>query len=143
MTSLSKSKLVEWIAGVFILLFVYTAVSKLLSFRQFQNTLHRSPLISQFADFIAVALPAIELLIAVLLLNPQWRAKGLSASLVIMIVFTLYIGYMILFTPHLPCSCGGVIKQLGWRGHLIFNGCFILLAFITIYLNRSIHIQNQ
>jgi hypothetical protein len=37
---------------------------------------------------------------------------------------------MLLFTPKLPCSCGGVLKNLSWKEHLMFNFCFTAIAFI-------------
>ena len=36
---------------------------------------------------------------------------------------------MFLFTPELSCSCGGVIKQMNWTQHLIFNIFFSACQF--------------
>jgi len=44
---------------------------------------------------------------------------------------------MIAFTPHLPCSCGGVIRELSWRDHLFFNVCFTVLAAVGISVEKK------
>jgi hypothetical protein len=53
-----------------------------------------------------------------------------------MFLFTIYVGLMISFAPHLPCSCGGVIKQMSWKQHLTFNTFFTALALFGIWLSR-------
>ena len=128
---------VEIISSLFILLFVYTAVSKWLDYRSFQNTLKQSPLIGSFAAVIVWLLPLTELTIAGLLFYWPTRKLGLYAAGSLMILFSGYIGYMLLFASHLPCSCGGVLKYLSWRSHLFFNLGFILLAIIGLRLIRE------
>jgi len=58
-------------------------------------------------------------------------------AFVLMTVFTLYIAYMLLFTPKLPCSCGGVLQQMTWKQHLLFNIGFTLLAAYAIWLKKE------
>lgn len=125
---------VEIISSLFILLFVYTAVSKWLDYYSFQNVLKQSSLIGSFAAVAAWLLPLLELGIAGLLFFDPTRKAGFHAAGGILIVFTGYIGYMLLFSNHLPCSCGGVLKYLSWRAHLFFNMGWILLAVIGLRL---------
>lgn len=136
---MKRSTIVEIISALFILLFVYTAASKLLAIPKFQLTLGKSPLIGTYAPLIAIALPIIELVVAVLLLIPTIRRKGFYAASVLMVVFTLYLSYMLIFTPKLPCSCGGVIKYMSWSQHLLFNIFFTALAFLGIRLTRNVN----
>lgn len=125
----------EIVASLFILLFTYTAMTKLLSFDTFKSQLSKSPLFSNINVVPAILIPAAEIIISVLLLIPTTRLKGLYASLGLMVVFTGYLGYMVLFTPDLPCSCGGVLKQMTWNQHIIFNGVCILLSIAAIGLS--------
>lgn len=134
---MKRRRLAEIVAAVFILLFVYTATSKLFEFANFRYVLSRSPLIGSYAFFVAWALPIAELAIALLLFFPRSRRAGLWASLIIMLVFTGYLSYMIYFTPDRPCSCGGVLKQMTWKQHLVFNIFFTLLALTGIWLSRK------
>lgn len=122
----------ELISSLLILLFVYTGLSKLLSIERFKDVLWQSPLISSGAGLLAWQVPLTELAMALLLFFPATRRAGLWAALVLLSLFTLYLGWMVLFSPHLPCSCGGVIGSLGWPGHIALNLAFIGLTGIGI-----------
>jgi uncharacterized membrane protein YphA (DoxX/SURF4 family) len=137
MALMRKHIFVEIISSLLILLFVYTAISKLLDYRSFKLVMQRSPLIAGISIFLTWFLPVIELLAATLLLIPSWRPWGMSFSLLLMTTFTLYIAYMILFATHLPCSCGGVLSQLSWPQHLLFNITFMLIALTGYILTRN------
>jgi hypothetical protein len=132
---MSKKTMAEVIAGLFILLFLYTALSKLGEFAVFRHFLRSSPLIARNAGIMAVLIPAGEILVALLLFLPATRKQGMLASLALMLVFTAYLTYMLLFVPRLPCSCGGVISRLSWQQHLVFNIILIGLALLGIRLH--------
>lgn len=128
---------IEIISSLFILLFVYTAFSKLLDYTSFKHVLSSLPLIGANAAITSLALPITEGLVSVLLFIPRTRLWGLCGSLTLMTVFTLYLAYLIYYTPNLPCSCGGVLKQMTWNQHLIFNIFFLLLSLAGIGLQRK------
>lgn len=136
---MKRATIIEIIAALLILLFVYTGISKLSEQPAFINVLSKSPLIGNFSEVIAWALPITELIVALLLMFPTTRLKGLYASAILMSIFTIYLGYMIAFTPKLPCSCGGALKQLTWKQHLVFNIFFTLLAVWGIMLSKKDH----
>ncbi|HEU4473175.1 MAG TPA: MauE/DoxX family redox-associated membrane protein [Flavisolibacter sp.] len=115
-------------ASFLILLFVYTACSKLLHASQFIQTMRLTPFAGRFASSLAWMVPGIELLISMLLFLPSTRRRGLFYAFLLMLSFTLYVGAMLLLLPNLPCSCGGVIKSMGWKTHLVFNAACTLLA---------------
>lgn len=133
---------IEIVSSLLILLFVYTAISKLLDYTSFRQVLSTSPLIGDKAAVTSLALPITEGLVSVLLFIPRTRLWGLYGSLALMTAFTLYLAYMIYFTPKLPCSCGGVLKQMTWNQHLIFNVFFLLLSIAGIVLQRR-HIRKE
>jgi uncharacterized membrane protein YphA (DoxX/SURF4 family) len=122
----------EIICALFILLFVYTGISKLLSMEGFVKVLGKSTLLSRFAVLLGWFLPVFELVVAGMLVFPMLRKTGLYLSLFLVILFTVYIGWMLLYETSLPCSCGGVIEYLSWRQHLIFNIVLIVLAITGI-----------
>lgn len=134
---MKRNLIIEVISSLLILLFVYTAVSKLLDYSSFKHVLHKSPLIGSKAAVVALALPIIEGLVSLLLFFPRTRLWGLYGSVALMSVFTLYLAYMINFTPKLPCSCGGVLKQMTWNQHLIFNIFFLVLSVSGLVLERK------
>lgn len=128
---------IDIIAGLLISLFVYTALSKLDNYIFFQAQLSLYPIIGLVGSTLAWAIPATELLIALLLLTPAFKTKGLMAALILLIAFTVYLLLMILYTPDLPCSCGGVIQSLTWTQHIFFNCFFIMITFIAVLMSKS------
>jgi hypothetical protein len=126
--------------AIFIFLFVYTAVSKLLDFQSFSIVLRHSPLIGKTAPVIAILLPVTELVVSLLLLLPRTLKLGLYSFLSLLILFTLYLVYMLSFSPSLPCTCGGVFKYMSWHHHLTFNLVFISLAVLA---TRLYHKKNK
>ena len=125
------------VSSIVMLLFLYTSISKFLDQQLFKNVLLASPLLRPVAGIIAKVLPLLEIAIAVLLFIPSSRVTGLYTSALLILSFTIYLGYMIIFIPALPCSCGGVIRYLTWQQHIVFNLCFILLSFVGIYLYKK------
>ena len=125
------------VSSLFILLFVYTAVSKLLVLEDFRVQVAQSPLLSAYAGFIAPSVLIAELLFAGFLCFHAWRLWGLYASLYLMVAFTFYIYLILNFSEFIPCSCGGIIEELGWTEHLVFNLIFILLALVAIGLTEK------
>lgn len=125
------------ICTLIIALFVYTATSKLFDYYNFHFGLTESPFISPFANILAWAIPASELLIALMLVIPALRLAGLYASGILMSVFTVYIAAMLLSGSDIPCSCGGVVEELSWGAHIVFNSAFVILSIIGVYLLRK------
>jgi len=134
-----KNILVNSITYLYILLFVYASVSKLLEFGDFQTQLGQSPLLGAFASPISYAVPGFEFLISLLLSIKRTKLLGFYLSFTLMVIFTAYIIIILNFTSFTPCSCGGVLEELGWTEHLIFNLFFILLAIMGIWIldNKS------
>jgi len=123
----------------FIILFVYAAVSKLADFENFQVQVAQSPLLSAFASFIAYATVIGELIIALMICFQKSRLLGLYLFLGFMTAFTVYIFLILNYSPFVPCSCGGVLEDLGWWEHLWFNGVVCLVTvFIIITDNDTI-----
>jgi hypothetical protein len=120
--------LVEFISALLILLFVYTATSKALDIDSFRAVIGKSALIARFNYFLSYGIPLAEYAIAFFLMVPRFRVIGFALSFILLSIFTLYVGYMVLFVHHLPCSCGGVLKKLSWRQHLQFNMAFTVLS---------------
>lgn len=113
---------------LFIMLFMYTAASKLLTIKSFASTLAKSPLIGSLNFIVAWAIPITEIIISVVLIFPAVRKTGMYASLLLMTVFTFYLVYMVFSGAELPCHCGGVISTMTWQQHIWFNLGFIAVA---------------
>ncbi len=114
-------------SGLLLLLFLYTALSKLAGYQSFTIALKSVPVIYPYAGVVAWLLPAAELIIALLLFFRGTRQPGLYASLVALLAFTGYLLYMVAYIPDLPCNCGGVLNSLSWKQHIFFNLLFIII----------------
>lgn len=134
MKTINKALVTDIISALFILLFVYTAITKFVGHESFKAVLGQSPLIGIKANALSWLLPISELITALLLFIPSCRKWGFASALILMLLFTGYITYMILFASNLPCSCGGIISQMTWSQHLIFNIFFTALAVIALWL---------
>src|SRR5690349_12770453 len=139
MTTRQRNIGINSIAAFFILLFSYTAFSKLFSIHQFQFSLKMSPLLRYQASLISWTVTIAELLVAGCLLIPKWRTLGLILSSILMLTFTMYIAYMVfaLSKRNLPCSCGGVVSWLSWKSHLTFNTVSTAAAMIGSYWSAT------
>jgi len=129
-----KNLIVEIVCYLFVLLFVYAAVSKFLDFENFQVQIGQSPLISAFALWVTPGVLILELSTAFLLIISKYRMLGLYASLFLMSLFTAYIFIVIHYSSFVPCSCGGILEKMSWNTHLVFNLIFIALAITAIFM---------
>ncbi len=129
-----SSLIIKLISYATALLFVYTAVSKLFEFENFQVQLGQSPLLSAFAAYISVGVPIIELLLALGLTLPRYRESALKGSFILMVLFTTYIYVILNYSAYVPCSCGGAIEKMTWNEHLFFNGVYLLLLVLALFL---------
>lgn len=133
---MTRKAILEIIIALMVLLFAYTSVSKIVEHDTFQFQLSRAPYIGLMAEFVSLALPLLEIAVVVLLVWKKTRLIGLWASLLMMLLFTGYVGLMLLSGLHLPCTCGGVIQKLSWPQHLVFNMVFTIVAIAGIVLTK-------
>jgi len=133
---------IDVISALFILLFVYAAFSKALDVETFQVQLGQSPVIGTYAEFISYGILIFEFIVALLLGLTRTRLLGFYGALSLMIMFTVYIIIIMHFAPFTPCSCGGILDDMGWKEHLVFNVFFLLLsilAFIIYYKDIKLY----
>jgi len=120
----------------FLLLFIYAAVSKMSDWEAFQMQLGESPVLPPFPRSIGIGLLVAEFAVAGMLCYERFERRGLLFSMVLMILFSIYIVVILNFSPYVPCSCGGILSELSWKNHLIFNiGC-VALAWLGLKVGR-------
>lgn len=145
-----KSILLGMIRLAFLAMWGSVAVEKLWDVTGFHSTLRRQSIPGWSADILFWLLPLAELGAAMLLAWPRnWRRThlGMWLSAILMLAFTLFIGFGVLgWYEKRPCGCGSVISGLTWEEHLWFNGVALLLAIIGIWLtwprNTGNHYRN-
>jgi putative oxidoreductase len=134
---MKKNNTLDLITFLLVLLFVYTAASKLFNFHEFEQQMHNQSLPLQVSTILIWTLPEVELLTALLLIFECTKATGFYLSAFLMFCFTVYIVLALLhFFNRIPCFCGGAIKAMGWKMHLWFNLFFLLLSTLGIIITN-------
>lgn len=133
-----RKVVIEIIAALLVLLFLYASVSKLLGFSLFVDEMNNQPFPNWMTPYLVVLIPGSEILIAVALLFDRSRMLGFYASLILLFLFTLY-SALVMFNvfDYVPCSCGGMIKKLNWREHTLFTASFLILSITAIALYKK------
>jgi hypothetical protein len=134
---LKRQVVLECIAALLILLFLYASVSKFLDFKRFIDEMNNQPLPNSWTPFLVWGIPFLEIAISAALIFEYTRLLAFYASLILMTLFTIY-AIMILahFFPYVPCSCGGVIRKLTWPQHLTLNLIYVALSVLGLVLQR-------
>ena len=128
----TKTIFVEIISFLFIILFVYAALTKLVDHERFSVQIQQSALLQPFSELIVWLVPLTEIVIAAMLMIFRFRLLALYLAFSLMVIFTSYIVVILNFVDRVPCSCGGILEKMGWTEHLVFNSFFVLIAFGAI-----------
>lgn len=110
-------------------LWLFVAHNKIINFDQNMEGMLRQPFPRSLAIFLAYTVPGSELIAAVLIGFHRTRLIGLGFTALLMTAFTAYVGLAILhvWSDKLPCNCGLII-QIGWKKHFIFNVFLLLIS---------------
>jgi hypothetical protein len=134
---MKRKIIIEIISSLLILLFLYASVSKWLDFNLFIGEMNNQPLPNWMTPYLVWSIPMIEVLIALALIFEKSRLPALYASLILMLLFTIYSAAILLHAfKYIPCSCGGVIRKLTWPQHLFFNLFFVGISLVGIVLKK-------
>ncbi len=126
------------ISGLLVLLFAFTSFSKIFALRIFGDTLYNQPIPHWLATPLIVLIPATELLTAIGLLFDKTHRLALYSALILLVLFTTYIGFILLHLFHkIPCSCGGIFKGLSWTQHFWVNIGLTALAAAAIFIHNK------
>ena len=131
------------LVSLLILLWSYTALSKLIAFRIFASQMENQNF-GTLAAPITWLVPITEVAVSLLLLFKATRLIGLWLSLLLILTFTGYIGLVLIgYFDKVPCSCGGVLQQLSWHAHLWFNLFFVAVNLLAINYAKMIASQHK
>lgn len=145
MTSLFKSPkaIIYNVLQVFLfVLFCYSTITKIGTFELFTNNLEKSLFFENYnVVFLGVLIIAIEAIIPLLIFFQTTEKLGYVVSFILFFLFTGYIILMKVYSPFMPCSCGGLIEKLSWNGHIVFNifgmASSLYLTFTTIKNDKT------
>jgi len=120
-----------------IFLFLSSAYTKVVDHERFVRGLENVSFLKGIAPLVGWAVPATEIIVAILLIIPRTYRLGLFGFGGLMTTFTIYIAGMMLWAEKLPCGCNLFIETLSWGQHLIFNIGFIFLSIYALWLSKK------
>jgi hypothetical protein len=133
----TRSTIIEIICVSFILLWSYAAFSKLADLDKSRSEMLNQVFPMWIAEILYWLVPTLELGLCALLISTKTRLMGLYASLILMSSFTLYIGIVMTGVfGRVPCSCGGILNNMSYGTHLVFNLFFVALALFGIIIAK-------
>lgn len=133
-----KTAIKSLIPALLAMLFIYAAVSKLLTFADFRQQLYNQNLPHWLSSLLLYLLPPAEVIVACLLCFRRSVVPGLWLSLLLLLAFTGYISLVLLhYWDRVPCSCGGILSHMSWASHLAFNWAFLILNILAVFLQSS------
>ncbi|MDV3846066.1 hypothetical protein CMT92_00150 [Elizabethkingia anophelis] len=131
-TNSYREKFVICSSYLIIFLFLYASINKISDIGKFQYELGKSPLVpfgyNKLISYITILL---EISICILLSYKRFRKTGLLLSFSLLLFFTVYIFYLLNYSYFIPCSCGGILNDLSWEWHIVFNASFTGLALLS------------
>jgi amino acid transporter len=129
---------VEPFVALLVVLFVYTALSKLLDIDTFRKQMLNQPLPETLKQNLVWLVPVSEITTSIFLVIRPLRLYGFVLAFTVMLAFILYVSLILAKAfSYIPCSCGGVLSAMSWQMHLIFNIFFTLLAFTGFLIERK------
>ena len=130
-----KQNIEQVIIWIFVLIWTYTGISKLIDFAGFRGAILNQPFPNDIGEYLSILIPIIEVVTAILLINRKTRAIGLIGSVVMLSAFTTYVGLVWVGAfERIPCGCAGILELLGWKAHFYLNLSLLILAMIGVLL---------
>ncbi|WP_454801385.1 MauE/DoxX family redox-associated membrane protein [Mucilaginibacter phyllosphaerae] len=141
---MKKQNLIDLLSTLIMVMFLYAAFSKYFDWAAFERSMESQPFQEWFAKLLMIIVPPVEILAAGLLLFSKTRLWGLILSSILMALFTGYVAAALIgMFPQVPCSCGGIIRALGWKQHLVFNLFFLLISVTGARLQITVNQSNN
>ncbi|SEN01529.1 Methylamine utilisation protein MauE [Mucilaginibacter gossypiicola] len=138
LATMRRTDIPDLISFLLILMFSYAAFSKLIAFNNYKIEMHRQPVPKWSVDYLIVLIPASELVTIAAMLFRKTRMIGFFSAAFLMLVFTVYV--VLAMTGafgKVPCACGGIINNLSWGQHLVFNLIFLSLSVYGVIINEK------
>jgi hypothetical protein len=125
-------------SSILVFIYLYSGLEKIIDFEKFVSTLSKSPFIPyELVKLTAVLIIIIEILLVIFISSSKFKLYGFLISFLLLLLFESYIVLMIIYSPYLPCSCGGFIEYLSWNQHIIFNMILMILSLVCYYHTPS------
>ncbi|MEO6521352.1 MAG: MauE/DoxX family redox-associated membrane protein [Mucilaginibacter sp.] len=118
-----KDTYVVLVSVAFILFWFFAAGSKLYDFGEWKQEMDNQVFSRRITYGIIYTLPALEIMIAALLVRSATRLIGMILTFGLMVIFTIYVGLALLEVySRTPCNCAGLMGQnSSWAANFKLN----------------------
>lgn len=125
------------IISIFLIIFFsYTVSNKILKINEFKLNLVKTDFFPyNFIDFVVYIVIIIESISIILLILKT--KSGLLYSLIMMLLFSLYISILFSEGKYEVCGCGGILNGLSYEYHISINLTIIILILINLIKNET------
>lgn len=121
-------------------LYLYAGIYKGSNVLRFREEMAESPLLSPvLIPLISLLLPVLELGLGLFLLFKIKLRITLWASFCLMVLFTFYMVFLYFGFEHPPCACGGILNEMDYPAHIVFNIVFSIITGFLVYLYEKNH----
>lgn len=126
--------IIEIIASLLILLFLYSAAAQVAFHPTFKLQINRSLVNTPLSSLVAWLMPVTQLLLVYLLWRRSTRLAGLSCSLAAVSCYTIYLIIMLPKAWASSCNCGELIQAATLEINILINLAIILMIATAIIL---------
>ncbi|WP_394678503.1 MauE/DoxX family redox-associated membrane protein [uncultured Sphingobacterium sp.] len=123
-------------------MYMYTGWAKFMNMATFISGNSKIPYLGAYAKLIGYGIPALEIVLAILLIVPVYWIKrfALRTATLLMGTFTIYLCLMVRFVENKLCHCGGVIESMGWKTHIVFNLIWLIAGIFALVRTKVNHL---
>jgi hypothetical protein len=133
----AKKIIVEIICLVLVLSIFYEGIYKIAYLRGYASWLRHAPLLKSTAPVLTYVIPVGEIVLSLLFLSARSRMVALNATIVVSVIFILYVICAHLFTHRLFWPFDAPWNRPAWMQKLLIALGWSWLAFAAIILSRS------
>ena len=142
--NIKKEHIVTTITSLLAALLFYAAMSKLINYEQSRSEMLNQVFPRSWTIILTWLIPTLEIIITFTLLFKQTLRYGLWAATVLLGAFSIYIAVVMTGVfGRVPCSCGGILKNMSYPTHLLFNLFFLTIAMLGIRLTNHKYTNNN
>jgi len=112
----------------------YEGIYKMAYWHNFSAWLHHAPLLQSVTGLLGYVIPVWEIALAVCLLIPATRVRSLYITLVILVVFILWVAIWMFFTKRIYWPFHGLWSPATWKEKILISLLNSWLAFTAILI---------
>ncbi len=129
--------------GLLLLYYYFLGLQKVLAFSSYHVWLQHTPIIKPWANTLAYAVPALQLLLAVLIIFKKMRPLILSVIILSQLTFIVWVIYVFYTTPYLFWPWRAFWSQSNWFLKLLEALGVSWIAMLLLILDRKTNNSNN